>query len=170
MLFVLMFSFCGYAQAYTREEQDEQSFMMNQPPYQSPQSAVDAFIEEKRIKEWQEQIARDRAELENYEDYVKPKYDNLKDRYENDDAFNMGVNFTIASLILALILSLFANFVGLSQKALWSYLGIVIGANILWVFFFSSFGDRFGMNGFIVSFIMGIICFVIVQFNNHQQV
>ncbi len=121
------------------------------------------------MKEWEEQIARGRVELENRNnnDGVKPKYDNLKDRYENDDAFNMGVNFTIVGLIMAFILSLFAGFVGLSQKALWFYLGVVIGSNVLWVFFFSSFGDRFGMNGFIVSFVVGIICFFIVQFNSH---
>lgn len=172
MLLFLILSFCGYAQAYTREEQDTQVSMMNYPAYQGPESAVAAFMEEKRTKEWEEQNARDWAELQNRNnnDDVKPKYDNLKDRYENDDAFNMGVNFTIAGLIMAFILSLFAGFVGLSQKALWFFMGVVVAGNVLCVFLFSSFGDQFGINSFIVSFIVGIICFSIVQFNDHQQV
>jgi len=53
------------------------------------------------------------------------------ERYEKDENFKLKINYSLIGIACLIILSIFAGFVGLSQKTIWTFAMVFIGIFLL---------------------------------------
>lgn len=129
---------------------------------------TDAYEEEKKAwtesDEYKELIRKSEEEHKKFQEESEAFFDKQYEGLDTGPSDQQSITYFIAgAIVLAVILSILAQFVGLGIKTIWAFVGGFVGVAIIEEALGKFTGIRFGAYSFFIAFSVGVFCAIQVS-------